>query len=94
MEYQPSVELLEATLEFPGPFLFKVVGADDDNFVGRVVAAVRSCLPEDVEPAISVRRTASGRHACVTIEPTVERAADVITIYGKLRELTGVSMLF
>jgi uncharacterized protein len=94
MEYQPSIELLEATHEFPGMFMFKVVGLDEDNFVGRVVAAVRACLPEDVEPAFSVRRTASGKHACVTIEPTVERAADVITIYGGLREVAGVTMLF
>jgi uncharacterized protein len=94
MEYQPSLELLEATHEFPGPFMFKVVGFDEDNFTGRVLASVRACLPEEVEPAFSVRRTASGKHACVTIEPTVERAADVITIYRKLKDVAGVTMLF
>jgi hypothetical protein len=30
----------------------------------------------------------------VTIEPTVERASDVITIYDGLREVAGVTMLF
>jgi putative lipoic acid-binding regulatory protein len=94
MDYAPSVELLEATHNFPGPFLFKVIGQDCDHFIGRVVGAVRAQLPEDIEPAISTRRTANGKHVCVSIEPTVASAQDVIAMYGVLRDVEGVMMLF
>jgi putative lipoic acid-binding regulatory protein len=94
MEYLPSLELLEATHTFPGPYMFKVIGTVEENFVGRVVAAVRSQLPEEIEPSFSIRRTENGRHACVTIEPTLAGAEDVIEIYSRLRELEGLVMLF
>lgn len=94
MNNELSVELLEATHTFPGPYVFKVVGLADENFVGRVVAAVRSQLPESVEPGISIRRTEHGRHACVTIEPHLENAEAVIEMYAELRTVTGVVMLF
>lgn len=94
MDYQPSLELLESTHTFPGPFMFKVVGAADDQFVGRVVSAVRSRLPEDMEPAFSTRHTANGRHVCVTIEPVVAGAAEVIDLYAVLKDIPGVVMLF
>jgi putative lipoic acid-binding regulatory protein len=94
MDYQPSLELLEATHEFPGPFMFKVVGTADEHFVGRVLATVRSQLPEDQEPAFSTRHTANGRHVCVTMEPVVNSAADVIDLYAVLKDVPGVIMLF
>jgi len=94
MDYQPSLELLDATHDFPGPFMFKVIGKVDGNFVGRVVSAVRSRLPEEMEPAFSTRHTANGRHVCVTIEPVVASAAQVIEIYARLRPVPGVMMLF
>jgi putative lipoic acid-binding regulatory protein len=34
----PSAELLENTHEFPGPYMFKVIGRSDDGFVALVVA--------------------------------------------------------
>ncbi|MBX3441703.1 MAG: DUF493 domain-containing protein [Planctomyces sp.] len=94
MDYAPSVELLEATHVFPGPYMFKVVGHTSDNFVGRVVSTVRCGLPEDLEPAFSTRRTANGRHVCVTIEPELPTAEAVIELYARLRDVDGVVMLF
>ena len=94
MDYQPSIELLEATHRFPGPFMFKVVGRSEEQFVARVLAAVRSQLGDDNEPAFSIRKTANGVHTCVTVEPEVPSAAAVVQIYSHLRSVDGVMMLF
>ncbi len=94
MDYLPSLELLEATHRFPGPFMFKVVGRSEENFAGRVLAAVRSQLGDTNEPSFSIRKTANGIHTCVTIEPEVPSAASVVEIYSQLRAVDGVMMLF
>ncbi|HVJ84797.1 MAG TPA: DUF493 domain-containing protein [Caulifigura sp.] len=94
MDYQPSIELLEATHRFPGPFMFKVVGRNEDQFAARVLAAVRTQLGQENEPAFSIRKTANGVHTCVTIEPEVPSAAAVVEIYTHLRTVDGVMMLF
>ena len=94
MDYQPSIELLEATHRFPGPFMFKVVGRSEEQFAARVLAAVRSKLGEENEPAFSIRKTANGIHSCVTVEPEVPSAAAVVEIYAHLRGVEGVMMLF
>jgi putative lipoic acid-binding regulatory protein len=89
----PDVGLLESTHTFPGVYVFKVIGRSEGNFVARVLCAVRRELDESAEPAFSIRRTAGGRHVCVTIEPTVAHAAHVLAIYRALRELDGLIML-
>ncbi len=94
MDYQPSIELLEATHRFPGPFMFKVIGRSEEQFVARVLAAVRTSLGDDNEPAFSIRKTANGVHTCVTVEPEVPSAAAVVEIYSQLKNVDGVMMLF
>ena len=93
MNQLPSRELLEATHTFPGQYTFKAIGASDDHFVGRVVAAVRCELGEEIEPSFSTRSTAGGRHVCVTIEPSVADADEVLLIYASLREVEGLVLL-
>lgn len=93
MDRLPDRELLEATHEFPGTFTFKAIGAADDHFVGRVVAAVRGQLSEDIEPSFSTRATSGGRHVCVTIEPPVTDADHVLDIYANLKDVEGLVLL-
>src|SRR5581483_1032896 len=40
-------ELLQATHEFPGKFVFKAIGRNDDDFIDGVVAVVRSELHQE-----------------------------------------------
>ncbi|MEW4528870.1 DUF493 domain-containing protein [Maioricimonas sp. JC845] len=94
MDQLPTIELLEATHQFPGRYVFKVIGSSEDRFVGRVVQAVRAELAVDMEPSFSSRSTAGGRHVSVTIEPEVKEAQQVLAIYERLRELDGLVMLF
>jgi uncharacterized protein len=93
VDHLPSRELLEATHTFPGPYTFKAIGSVDDHFVGRVMAAVRCELGEGIEPSFSTRNTSGGRHVCVTIEPTVADADEVLEIYARLRQVEGLVLL-
>lgn len=90
----PSLELLESMHTFPGQYMFKVIGADDHTFAGRVAAAVREDLPLDHEPSMRYNKTASGRHICVTIEPHLENAHQVLAIYERIYALDGLVMVW
>lgn len=89
----PTEELLESTHTFPCQYRFKVIGATDDHFVGRVLAVAREQLAVDAEPAFSTRTTSGGRHVSVTLDLEVETAADVVSVYVQLRRLEGLVML-
>jgi putative lipoic acid-binding regulatory protein len=88
-----SIELLERTHDFPGRFLFKVIGRVENGFAARVVAAVREELAYEVDPPHSVREAVGGRHIAVTLEPEVETAAQVLAVYRRVRGLAGVVMM-
>ena len=93
MDDLPTIELLESTHSFPGGYMFKIIGRAEGNFVGRAVAAVRGHLSEASEPPFSSRKTSSGAHVSVTIEPSVDSAHDVLAIYETLKHLEGLVML-
>lgn len=90
----PSIDLLEATHPFPCPYTFKVIGQVEDQFVGRVLLAVRSEIDSSEEPPFSTRKSSGGRHICVTIEPNMASAEHVLTVYRRLKEVEGVVMVF
>jgi hypothetical protein len=90
----PSVELLESTHEFPGPYTFKVIGRWEQGFVARTVAAVRDQLEGEVDPPYSVRETAGGRHVAVSVEPQVQNAWEVLAVYQRLSLLPGLEYVF
>ena len=90
----PSIELLESTHSFPCEYMFKAIGKDDHTFAGRVMDAVREETAEDHEPALRFRRTTSGRHICVTIEPRVRDAQQILAIYERMYRLDGLVMLW
>jgi uncharacterized protein len=90
----PSVELLEKTHAFPCPYLFKIIGKADDSFVARVVALVREELLLEADPPYRVREAVGGRHISVTLEPIVQSAQQVLTIYRRLSILDGLVVMF
>lgn len=90
----PSVEVLEANHRFPGPYLFKVIGKSDDAFVDRTIAAVREELAASVDPPYSVRKTPAGRHVSVTLEVRVSSAQQVLALYRRIMQLTGLVILW
>ena len=90
----PSAELLENTHDFPGPYMFKVIGRSEGGFVALVVAAVREELEGEVDPPYRVRETSTGRHISVTVEPQVRNAWEVLAIYQRLGQIPGLEYVF
>ena len=90
----PSVELLERTHEFPGPYVFKAIGLSERGFVARIVAAVRDELEGEIDPPYRVRHTGAGKHVAVTVEPRVQNAWEVLAVYQRLNEVRGLEFVF
>lgn len=93
MTEMPSLELLEKTHQFPGPYMFKVIGRVENGFVARVVAAVREELAEPLDPPFTCRESHGGRHVSVTLEPTVQTAHQVLAVYRRVRQMAGLVMV-
>jgi putative lipoic acid-binding regulatory protein len=94
MSDMPSIELLERTHCFPGPYTFKAIGRSEHGFAARVVAGVRDELAESIDPPFSLRQTPGGRHVSVTIEPIVQSAEQVIAVYRRILGTAGLVLLF
>jgi putative lipoic acid-binding regulatory protein len=92
-EHDP-IELLESNHLFPGTFQIKAIGQAEDDFEGRVVAAVQEelAVPGDVDH--SVRTTRGGRHIALTLDVNVQSAQQVLAIYARIREVRGLMVLF
>lgn len=89
----PSVEVLESSHDFPCRYTFKVIGSADDNFLARVIAAVRDELGLETDPEYSLRSTKNGAHVAITLEPECESPQKVLAIYSRLTGMDGVVMM-
>jgi uncharacterized protein len=90
----PATELLDATHRFPCKYMIKAIGVPDDDFLGRVVAAVRLGAQYEFDPPYSVKETRGGRHISVTLEPVVDSAEQVLEIYRCVKVTAGLVMLW
>jgi putative lipoic acid-binding regulatory protein len=90
----PAIDLLESTHEFPGPYVFKMIGRTEDGFAARVVAGIREEMASEADPPFSVRHTAHGGHVCVTVTPVMQTAWQVLGVYRRMRKLSGLVMLW
>jgi putative lipoic acid-binding regulatory protein len=88
------VDLLESTHTFPGPYTFKVIGRAERGFAARVVAIVRDALAFAQDPPFSTREATGGRHVAVTLTPQVASAEQVLHVYGCLRGIAGLVMVW
>jgi putative lipoic acid-binding regulatory protein len=93
-DHRPSVELLESTHPFPGSYTIKAIGLVDDDFEQRVVAAVSAHLAAASDLDYSIRATRGGRHIALTLEINVQNAEQVRSIYGQIRDVRGLTLLF
>ena len=93
MDSEDMLDLLRKNHAFPGPYMFKVIGRDQDGFVARVIEAVRLALQVNIDPPFRVQPSATGKHLSVTVEPHVFSENEVLLVYAQLQNLQGVMMV-
>ena len=93
MDHRPSTELLESSHSFPGVYPFKVIGLADGDFPARVLAAAAEELATPSEIDHVVRVTPGGRHVSLTLNITVQSAEQVRSIYARIRDVEGLTLL-
>ncbi|MBL8820608.1 MAG: DUF493 domain-containing protein [Planctomyces sp.] len=89
----PSVEVLESRHTFPCTYIFKVIGATENNFTARVVALVRDEMGLEQDPPFTFRAARNGMHVSVTLEPHCISSQQVLAIYSRLTGMDGIVML-
>lgn len=94
MNHDQAQNLLESTHDFPGTFMFKVVGWQRNEFVERVLNSARAVVGRAIAIEYTTRETSSGRHISVTMEPFVDNSDQVLEIYEHLKALDDVVMLW
>lgn len=76
--------------EFPGPYVFKVIGANSESFVTRVVQTAVNTLGRGADPDVSTRESRKGNHLSVTLSVTVQDAESVLEVYAAFKHLDDV----
>jgi putative lipoic acid-binding regulatory protein len=74
--------------------MFKVIGRPENGFVARTIAAVREELAAPIDPPFFVREAVGGRHVSITLQPAVQSAEQVLAVYRRVRQLTGLVLLW
>lgn len=92
MERTQSIELLNATHDFPCDFTVKVIGNAEGDFVQRVLESVEEIPAIPTPVRYTTRSTPNGRHVSITLEPYIKSAEHVLLVYEQIKSVVGVVM--
>lgn len=86
------LELLRSQHSFPGPFTLKFIGAAEDSFVQRLVAAVRAALHAVEDPPHSTQPSKNQGYVAVTLMPIFNSPEQVLEVYDAVRSVKGLKV--
>lgn len=81
------LDRLNEVHSFPGPYTFKVIGANSEEFFDSVVQVVNDALGSGADADVSTRESSGGKHLSVTVSVEVDDAETVLEVYAGFREL-------
>jgi uncharacterized protein len=83
---------LDALIEFPTTFVFRVMGEASADFADRCNRAVQRALSRPPE-AVEVKPSSRGTYQSVRLGVTVVSSDEVRAVYAELHALEGVRLL-
>lgn len=90
----PDLELLKEMHEFPEMFTFKAIGDHHAEFAADILNHVVAAIGPSRELVHSVRLSAQGNHAAVTVQVLLNTADEVHGVYEELLKVRGLRALF
>lgn len=86
-------ERLNAVHSFPETYIFKVIGANTQDFISRVIQAAINAMGGKHTLDVSTRESTAGRHVSVTLAAEVDDADTVLDVYELLGAVQGVRFM-
>lgn len=89
----PEAAFIDGVHDFPGPYTFKVFGTHATEFVDAVREAAEDTAGASSRVELSVRPSAKGNYACITVTAHLDSAQHVQALYVAFDELPLVRMV-
>ncbi len=94
MSGEETLQLLEEHHEFPGSYMFKVIGFKGEGFFSAVRQAAEAVLgPLEEGSQLRSRPSSGDKYLAVTVEVEADSAQQVLDVYAGLRKVEGVVVL-
>lgn len=90
----PDLDLLKEMHHFPEMFTFKIIGDHHSEFAPDILNHIVAAVGPTREIEHSVRMSAQGNHAAVTVQVMCNTADEVHGVYAELLKVRGVRALF
>lgn len=90
----PNIELINSQHSFPGPYIFKIIGDNREEFLADALSLALTTLGEDREFSHTTRASKGGNHLAVTLSIVLNNAGEVHAVYESLLKLPGIRALF
>lgn len=87
-----AIQRLDALMDFPAPFVFRVVARSAEGLQARCTAIVEAVLQRPAEH-VDVATSGQGRWTSVRVHATVRSAEEVVETYAALRAVEGLKLL-
>jgi len=78
---------------FPGPYLFKVIGPNSEDFVARILQAVINASGPDLEHEFTTRESSGGKHLSVSITIQARNADHVLEVYDMFSAISEIKFV-
>jgi putative lipoic acid-binding regulatory protein len=86
-----ALALLEATHQFPTEYHVSVITVTEDAVFVAIRAAVQQGLPAPLgDDAHQIVPSSGGKYSSHRFRVPVQRAEDVLELYARIRQVTGV----
>ena len=84
-----SLGLLNESHSFPGPFVFKLIGANTEAFATAAREAIARVVAPTDPGTPFVRRSTHGEHQALTFTVQAASAEQVLAVYEALKNVPG-----
>ena len=84
--------LLEEQHDFPGPYTFKIVGPNTEEWQQRVISSASDVLG-NIKDMVGTKTSGGAHYVSLTIDAVVQDAEQVLAVYDVLKKIEDVKML-
>lgn len=90
---QSKLETLRQVHQFPGIYVFKIIGENTPDFFARVLQSAIIVMGPQSMPEVTTRDSSGGKHQSVTLRIAVDSPEQVLDLYEAFATVVGVRFI-